>query len=325
MGLALITAVLVGVGAATAAAPTAPTQTLRLDGEVFARSSAQIAPPAIDNLWQLGITQIALDGAPVKAGETIVVFDGGETQKRLTEQQSLQAEKRTAREKLLLELADRERTERLATAQARSRHEKAQRKAGQPEGSIARVEYAKLVIERDEAARLADLAQEREALAAEERRQELRLLDAELRQIEIEVKTLREAIASLTVTAPRDGVMTHRTGWNGDKFATGSQVFRGQSVAEIPDLATLAVRAVVPERELSRVRVGDAVRVSPEGGTGGSLEGRIAEVGRIVRSRSRVQPVPVVDVIVEISGDTARLKPGQAVRVHLLRTMASVP
>ncbi|MBB5207943.1 HlyD family efflux transporter periplasmic adaptor subunit [Chiayiivirga flava] len=291
--------------------------TLRLDGEVFARRSAQIAPPSIDDLWQLNITQLAGDGAPVKAGDMVVVFDGGETQQRLVEKQSALAEKRSEREKLLLELAERERTERLATAEQLSKRDKAQRKASQPEDAIARVAYRKLVIERREAERLAELAQRRERLAAEQRRQELRLVDAQLQQIQTEVETLQSAIASLTVTAPRDGVMMHRSSWNGEKFAVGSQVFRGQSVAEIPDLASLAVRATLPERDLRKLAPGAAVRVTTEGGAGAALDGRVAEIGRIVRSRSRVQPVPVIDVVIELDGDTGKLKPGQSVRVQV--------
>lgn len=290
---------------------------LRLDGEVFARRSAQIAPPAIDNLWQLNITQFADDGTPVKAGDMVVTFDGGETQQRLIEKQSALAEKRSEREKLLLELAERERTERLATAEQLSKRDKAQRKASQPESAIARVEYKKLVIERRENETLAELAQQREVLAAEQRVQELRLIDAQLMQTQAEVDTLQAAIASLVVTAPRDGVMMHRSSWNGEKFAIGSQVFRGQAVAEIPDLATLAVRATLPERDLRRLALGAAVRVSAEGGAGAALDGRVAEIGRVVRSRSRVQPVPVVDVVIELEGNTSRLKPGQSVRVSL--------
>jgi hypothetical protein len=62
-----------------------PPTPLKLDGEVVARDSAAIMPPAIDNLWQLNITQLTPDGRPVKQGDVVVSFDGGETQKQLLE------------------------------------------------------------------------------------------------------------------------------------------------------------------------------------------------------------------------------------------------
>ena len=308
-----------GVMALVLLAGAAPLQAqgLRMDGDVVAKRKTQILPPAIDRMWQLNITQLSNDGSPVKAGDVVVVFDGGETQQRLVARQSAQAEKRSEREKLVLELAERERTERLATAERRANLDKAQRKATQPENLVRRVDYQKLMIERREAERLMTLAEEREGLATKQRQQELRLIDAELVQISNEVDELTKAIASLSVKAERDGVMMHRSSWNGEKFAVGSQVFRGQAVAEIPDLATLAVLATLPERDLLKLKQGAAVRISAEGGAGVAMDGTVEEIGSIVRSRSRVQPVPVVDVLIELHGDTSTLKPGQSVRVQV--------
>ena len=129
-------------------------QSLRLDGEVFARSSEQVAPPSIPNVWNLNITEFAPDGVPLKPGDMVVVFDGGETQNQLVTVRSQLAEKQSQREQLLLELAERERNEHLATEERRAKLDKAQRKATQPESLVRRVDYKKLVIERAEAEEL---------------------------------------------------------------------------------------------------------------------------------------------------------------------------
>ncbi len=289
---------------------------LRLEGELVARQTAALMPPAIDDLWQLNITALTGDGTRVRQGEAVLSFDGGQLQQQLLSKQSALNEKRSQREKLLLELAERERAERLATEDRRAQRDKAQRKASQPEDLLRGVDYRKLVIERQQAERQLELAVRRERLGAEQRRQELRLLDAELGLLDGEVQQLQAGIEALVVRAPRDGVMLHKSSWQGEKFDVGSQVWRGQAVAEIPDLDTLEVVAQLPERELLRVRVGDAARVRIEGG-GVQLDGRVIEVGRIVRSKSRNQPLPVVDLRVELSSLPAGLKPGQAVRVEL--------
>jgi HlyD family secretion protein len=296
---------------------------LTLDGEVIARSSAPLMPPAIENLWQLNITQLAGDGALVKKDEVVLVFDGGETQKALLEKQSALKEKQTQLEKLMLELAEREKTERLATEQQRAALDKAQRKATQPAELVRRVDYQKLVIDRRQAQALMLLAERREVLAAEQRRQEKRLVDAELAQLGADVAQLQASMLALSVKAPRDGVMLHKSNWQGEKFDVGSQVWRGQAVGEIPDLATLAVRAQLPERELLRLAIGARARVSVEGGAGRALTATVQEIGRVVRSKSRVQPVPVLDVMLALEGDLAGLKPGQPVRVEILAATAS--
>lgn len=308
---------LMASGVVHAAAP------LKLDGEVVARDSAAIMPPAIDNLWQLNITQLTPDGRPVKQGDVVVSFDGGETQKQLLEKRSALKEKQTQLDKLRLDLVERERTERLATEEQRAKLEKAQRKATQPADLLRRVDYQKLVIEREQMQAQMRLVERREVAAAQQRRHELRLLQSEIDQIDADVKQLQEALVALNVTAPRDGVMLHKSSWNGEKFDVGTQVWRGQSVAEIPDLASLEVLAQLPERDLTRLASGARARVSVEGGAGRALDATVLEIGRVVRSKSRVQPVPVIDVRLALEGELKGLKPGQPVRVEIVESTGS--
>jgi multidrug resistance efflux pump len=289
---------------------------LRLEGEIVAREKAALMPPAVEGLWQLSITQLSPDGATVKQGEPVLAFDGGQLQQMLLSKESALKEKQSQRDKLTLELAERERTERLATEDRRAQRDKAQRKATQPEDLLRRVDYQKLVIERRQAESQLQLAQRREVLAAEQRRQEQRLVAAELALLEDEVAELKRGLQALTVLAPRDGVMLHKSSWQGEKFDVGSQVWRGQAVAEIPDLASLEVLAQLPERELLQVRSGAAARISIEGG-GQQVDGRVLEIGRIVRSKSRNQPLPVVDLRIQLLTVPDGLKPGQSVRVDL--------
>lgn len=291
-------------------------QVLRLDGEVFAQRSQQFTPPSIPDVWNVNITELAPDGSTVKPGDVVVGFDGGETQNTLMTQRNQLAEKHSQREQLLLELAERKRTEHLATEERRAKLDKAQRKATQPETLVRRVDYRKLVIERQEAEELMTLAEQRETLSAEQRRQELRLIDADIALMQQNIATLEGALAALRITAKQPGIVVHRTSWSGEKFAVGARVFRGQSVAEIPEMDTVAVRAMVDERNLTRVTQGMRARVVTEGG-GAALEGRVAEIGRVVHSKSRVQPVPVVDLRIELTDPDSNLKPGRAVRVEL--------
>ena len=307
-------------GAVFAAAPS--TGILKIDGEVYAQRTASLMPPAVDELWQFNITQLAADGSQVKQGEVVLAFDGSELMKRLTEKQSLLKEKQSQLDKLLLELAERQRNEKLGTAEAVSNREKAQRKTSQPEEIIGGIPYRKLMVARQQAERRAALVERRERLAAEQRVQEKRLLTSEVAQLQREVQELQSSLAAMNVAAPRAGLMMHKSNWQGEKFDVGSQVWRGMSVAEIPDTATLAVRAQLPERELTRVRVGAPARIVIEGGAGSALRGRVAAIGRTVRSKSRVQPIPVVDVEIKLDDPQAKLKPGQPVRVEV--TVADV-
>lgn len=291
--------------------------TLKIDGEVYAQRTAGIVPPMIERQWNFNITQLAPDGSPVKKDQVVVAFDSSEVMKKFAEKQSLLKEKQSQLGKLQLELAERERNEGLATAEARANRDKAQRKTEQPAELVAGVQYRKLLVTRQQSDRKMLLAQRRERLAAAQRVQERRLLVSEVTQLQGEVARLQEAIAALEVKAPRAGLMMHKSNWQGEKYDVGSQVWRGQTIAEIPDTATLAVRAQLPERDLQRVVVGAPARIVIEGGAGSALRGTVVSIGRAVRSKSQVQPIPVLDVQIRLDDPSAKLKPGQAVRVEL--------
>ncbi|HEX5694551.1 MAG TPA: HlyD family efflux transporter periplasmic adaptor subunit [Arenimonas sp.] len=299
------------------AAPPAMAETLSLDGEIAALDSATIMPPSVRNVWNFQITQLATDGSTVKAGQPIVTFDGTDLKRRFVEAQGLLKQKQSEQAKLLLDLAERERTDRLATAEQQANLQKAERKADQPADLVRSVDYRKLVIEREQAARRNQLMQRKEALARRLRDAERALLASDVARAQSDVDELSRALATLSIPAPRDGVVVVRSNWRGERFEIGSQVFVGQSVAEMPDPGTLVVRATVAERDMLRLDAGMPARIRLQGGAGQRLQGRVAELGLAVRSKSRLSPVPVLDVLVHLDGDTKDLKAGMPVVVEV--------
>lgn len=290
---------------------------LKIDGEIYAQRSLAISPPSVPGLWQMTVTQMAGDGSTVKKGAMVVVFDSASVVKDLTEKQGKLTEKLRTQEQLRLDLADRARDAELATAKARADMDKAQRKATQPKEYMARVDYQKLVIARVKAEHILALTEQRQRVAAQERAAEQHMADAEVSELQDQVKALKSALASLTITAPRDGIVLHQSSFGGGKVDTGSQVWLGQSVAQMPDLSTLAVRAALPERDLTRVHAGQPVSVVIAGGGDRRIGGHIAEVGVTVHSKSRVETVPVVDLVVRLDAGRFKLKPGQSVQVTI--------
>ena len=290
-------------------------------GEVYAQSTSTIAPPAVEDLWEMNVTQIADDGRPVKKGEVIVTLDGAQLNKQLVAKQSELQEKLRTQEKLRVEMAEKGRTESVTTAEAHAAAVKAERKASQPEAYVPGVQYRKLLIERHKAELKDEASRRREQVAAAERAAEQQMADADVARLQADVGRMQDGLARLNVTAPRDGIFLHASTWRGDKVDVGSQVWRGMSNGEIPDVATLAVRASLPERDLLRVARGDRVRIVLEGGTGQALGGRVEEIGSSVHSKSRVEPVPVVDLRISLDAGAAALKPGQPVRVELVPKM----
>ena len=304
--------------AATAVAVPLPTAPVRASGEIQARDSVVISPPQVEDLWQLTITQMAGDGAMIKKGEPIVAFDGGEVVKKLTSTKSTLEEKLRQQDKLRMELAVKARSEAVTVADAAAQATKAQRKATQPADYVPGVEYKKLLIDRAKAEKLQALSVAHGQAAVAERAAEQREADADVARLKADVARLQTAIGELNVSAPRDGIFMHASNWDGSRIDVGTQVWRGKSVATIPDLHSLDVRANLAERDLTRVHVGDAAQITLEGGAGQVLSGRVTDIGLSVHSKSRVEPVPVVDLDIALDPYTISLKPGQPVRVDIV-------
>jgi len=131
------------------------------------------------------------------------------------------------------------------------------------------------------------------------------------------IASLVKGQAALTVLAPRRGLVLHRIGFNGEKFAIGSQVWVGLSVATLADPDQLGVNARVPEAQAAGVRKGQAARVVVAG-TRQTLAAHVTGLGRAFHSKSAAQAVVIRDVELEFDAPAKDLKPGAAVQVELL-------
>jgi hypothetical protein len=60
------------------------------------------------------------------------------------------------------------------------------------------------------------------------------------------------------------------------------------------------------------------VRITLEGGSGQTLSGHIEAIGLGVHSKSKVEPVPVVDLRIALDTSKVALKPGQPVQVEIV-------
>lgn len=114
-------------------------------------------------------------------------------------------------------------------------------------------------------------------------------------------------LGSHEVRSPSKGTIVERS------IAPGQSV-EGQLVAfRIADLDHLWVELDVFERNLSKIRVGDRVELSPLAAQTEIFEGRVAHVGAVIDTETRSAPIRV-----EVDNRDRRLRVGQAVnaRIH---------
>ena len=151
--------------------------------------------------------------------------------------------------------------------------------------------------------------------------------EAEVAAVEAERSQLMLGAARQKVAALSGGVGSRSSGRLGahelrspmkgtivERHISPGQSVEGQLVAfRIADIDQLWVELDVFERNLSKIRVGDRVELSPLAAPKDVFEGRVALVGAVIDAESRSAPIRI-----EVDNRDRRLRAGQAVnaRIH---------
>ncbi len=133
--------------------------------------------------------------------------------------------------------------------------------------------------------------------------------DLALKTAELE---LREAEFDLS----RHQIVAPIAGWVGILTAeVGNQVAPNVEITRIEDRSSLVIDFRVPERIVSRLRVGDPVRAAPLADPGVALAGAITALDNRVDEVSRTLQVQAA-----IENDADRMRPGMAFQIYLTFT-----
>ncbi len=299
----------------------APAQ-ITLEGDVLSRQSYAIAPPSIQQVWEYNLVMLAPEGKQVKEGEPVAIFEANEVATRLDTHRSWLKEKQRAMDKLKLDQAEALRAAELAVSEAKSNAEKAERKASLPRELVKRIDYDKLVIEREQFAQLAQLAVRQRDAQKRAKEQEMLGMKTEVAQLQRTIDVLEKGVKGLTVTAPRAGTVVHMSNFSGEKFAVGSRVFMSIAVANLADPDKLYVAAKVPEGQVSLIKLGQIAKVTVPGGNS-IVNAKITAMGPVFHGKSSNQPIVVRDIELEFDSLPKGVKPGTAVQVQLETQVAN--
>lgn len=128
----------------------------------------------------------------------------------------------------------------------------------------------------------------------------------EMEQLELAIEEAQRQLSYTVVRAPISGIVTRRL------VNLGDQVTVNQHLFELVDFDTLVARVYVPEKELSKLRVGLPARITAPALGGAGYRGVIDRLAPVVDARSGT-----VKVTVDIP-DWQGLRPGLYVDVALV-------
>ncbi|HEU5315483.1 MAG TPA: efflux RND transporter periplasmic adaptor subunit, partial [Chloroflexota bacterium] len=195
----------------------------------------------------------------------------------------------------------------VAQAEAQVRDLAAMRR--DPIAASAQVEAARAALAQAEA-RLAAARAQLEALETGPTAEQVDVAGAQLAQARAAAVVLETQLARTAITAPAAGVLTKRLA------RPGEAVVPGAPLATLADLDTFTLTVYVPESEVGRVRVNQAVEVRVDAFPGESFPGTVTLIGTKAEFTPRNVQTPrersnlVFAVKVRLDSAGGRLKPG---------------
>ena len=149
---------------------------------------------------------------------------------------------------------------------------------------------------------------------------ELALLQIERRRAQQTIDEASRGLDALEVRAPHGGILTY-VRWRGEGPSVGAEMWRGQQLAEIPDLDSIEAEVYVLEADAGGLEPGQPAEIVVEARPDRVLAGEVARVEPVAQPRFRGSPVQYFGVVVRLEDlpeDGPPLKPGQRVRATLV-------
>jgi len=288
--IALLSAGLVGAARLSQKVPTIPTidikesefiEVQQFRGEVKALRSIAITAPS--EAGELQVVAIVNDGALVKKGDVIVVFDKTKTEQELAQHRSSLKTAQAEIEQVRAEARLTTEADVTAVMKARYQVEATRLEAGKQE-IVSRIEGEKAKLNVSDAEQRLREAEEKQASNLTVSRAKVQSKLQAKKKTEYDLNRAERTLTVMTVKAPADGLLSLTQQWNPNGQATlkaGDRAWPGVSIAELPDMSTLRVTARVDETERGRLKSGQPVSVLMDAIPDRQFNGHIDQISTI--------------------------------------------
>lgn len=288
-------------------------------GVLEAARSVEIGPPVVPNTFTFKIKWMAPEGAPVKAGDAVVVLDSPEVRQTLVQEESSLEKVRQELEKTQASLQLKLDTLELELEETRAAAEKASGKLQQARLFEAGLQIREAELEAELSRKRVALLEEKLRLTRQGVQLELELLKERENLHRQLAESARLVLSLLRLKAPRDGIVIYKKNWNNEKKQIGDDINVWQTILFLPELDSLQVAGQISELDAGRIRINQPVDVAIDALPDRTFRGRITEISQIFTQASPDRPVKVVEVKVKLDQiDTAVMRPGMVARLNVI-------
>lgn len=288
-------------------------------GDLVAHRSVVLNAPNVPDLRI--IWQITADAA-VKEGDTLLKFDASTAQRQLQEKEASLKQTQASLDQAIAMAKITEEQDKLELAAARHAVERAKLEVSKAE-IVSRLQAEESRIELGLAEEKLKVQQATLEMNKASSASKVASLQSQRDKTQDEVDLTLRRIARMEMKSPSSGVINYllntSQGWmNAKPFRVGDNVWPGSSVAEIPDLQTLQLKAKVEEIERGKIRPGQLVKIHLDPFPEKTFPGKLATVSSLTEQNFEWPPSRNFRAFADFDEIDKRLRPAMNGRVDIV-------
>lgn len=283
-------------------------------GELSAVRTKAFVLPQFGRFGSFRIIGLAEHGKVIHEGDSVIQLDPANVTKHIVDRETALESQLASLETMLVNQENRDsqaestiKTE-LATYELRRLSYEAAQYESERTKRIKELEFQQATIQ-------LNLAKRRLELNAIINENDLKIQQIRVEQIKKEIQEAYDIIPQLTIRSTIPGIFQINRKHRSDQLLKiGDEVWRGNTMASVPDLTWMKVETQINENDFLRIHEGDKVLVRLDALPDVAFEGYISSIGLFCHAKDKDKPrQKVFDVEVRLRVTDERLKPGMTV------------
>ncbi|MGA2362767.1 MAG: HlyD family efflux transporter periplasmic adaptor subunit [Candidatus Aminicenantales bacterium] len=292
--------------------------TILLTGTLVSLRAEEFKVPIIEN-WRVQIKWMVKEGESVKPGDPVVRFD---TANLASDIETAQDSLRTKREEKAQKEADYQHQKFELDVEVRKAENDNRQKeidAAIPPGLEAKYEYDRKQLDKKRSDFSLESARTNRMVKLAEGESQIKTLEIEVRDLEAKLENLKNNLSALTLTADTAGAVLYAVDeWSGRKVQVGDTVYSTYVVAQIPDMSSLKVQALISETHIQHINIGESVDLSLDAYPDKHYRGVIGEISKSAETVRRWGRSHYFRVQIEMEKlDQEIMRPGMSVKCEV--------
>jgi len=292
-------------------------------GELIAKSSEKIyGPQALRQIqiWQVKIQDIIPDGTVVDSGQYVATLDRTEISNKMKDEETNleKLESQMTKTRLDTSLELRRVRDDLINLKYSLEEKKIvlEQSKYEPPAAIRQVQ-----IDLEKAQRAYEQTETNYKLQYQKACANMQEVSASYNQAKRKLEQMMDVLKQFTVKAPKAGMVIYRRNWDGNKQGIGATVNAWDNiVAELPDLSEMISKTYVNEIDISKVKVGQPVKIGIDAFPEKKFSGKVIEVANIGEQLQNTN-AKVYEVRIVVNEFDSILRPAMTTKNSILTSV----